>query len=64
MPFDTVDALRRRDNASQTRQRPRVAIIGTGISGLSAAWALQNTCDITVFEKAGRIGKKRKSAKC
>ncbi len=31
-------------------------MIGTGISGLSAAWALQNTCDITVFEKAGRIG--------
>jgi len=56
MPFDTVDALRRRDNASQTKPRPRVAIIGTGISGLSAAWALQNTCDITVFEKAGRIG--------
>lgn len=36
--------------------RPRVAIVGSGISGLSAAWALQSQFDITVFEAAGRIG--------
>lgn len=36
--------------------RPRVAIIGTGISGLAAAWLLSRRCDVTVFEAAGRVG--------
>lgn len=36
--------------------RPRVAIVGTGISGLSAAWLLSRRCDVTVFEAAGRVG--------
>jgi predicted NAD/FAD-binding protein len=34
----------------------RIAIIGTGISGLSAAWLLHGRHDITVYEKAARIG--------
>lgn len=34
----------------------KIAVIGSGISGLSAAWALRNTADITVFEKRDRIG--------
>ncbi|MEZ6000891.1 NAD(P)/FAD-dependent oxidoreductase [Hyphomonas sp.] len=56
MPFDVAaPAIRRPADASGGR-RPKVAIIGTGISGLSAAWALQNTCDISVFEKDARIG--------
>lgn len=36
--------------------RPRIAIIGTGISGLSAAWHLQNRAEITVYEKNQSIG--------
>lgn len=56
MPFDVAAPINRRSGAVSEGRRSRVAIIGTGISGLSAAWALQNTCDITVFEKAGRIG--------
>ena len=36
--------------------RQRIAIIGSGISGLSAAWFLRNRHDITVFEAADRIG--------
>jgi predicted NAD/FAD-binding protein len=56
MPFDVAAPIHRRSGAVSEGRRSRVAIIGTGISGLSAAWALQNTCDITVFEKAGRIG--------
>lgn len=34
----------------------RIAIIGSGISGLGAAWALHRSHDITVFESEDRIG--------
>lgn len=34
----------------------RIAIIGSGISGLSAAYALKDTADITVFEANDRAG--------
>ena len=36
--------------------RRKIAIVGTGISGLSAAWALHKTCDITLYEANDRIG--------
>lgn len=36
--------------------RPQIAIIGSGISGLSAAWGLSHTCDVTIFEKNSYIG--------
>lgn len=56
MPFDRTADDRPHHAVLNSQRRPRVAIVGTGISGLSAAWALQETCDIAVFEKAGRIG--------
>jgi predicted NAD/FAD-binding protein len=34
----------------------KIAIIGTGISGLGAAHILQNHADVILFEKAGRLG--------
>ncbi len=34
----------------------KIAIIGTGIAGLSAAWALNQKYEITVFEKRSRLG--------
>ncbi len=34
----------------------RIAVVGSGISGLSAAWALRNTANVTVFEARQRIG--------
>jgi len=36
--------------------RQKIAIIGTGISGMSAAWLLHKHHDITVFEKNDYIG--------
>ena len=36
--------------------RQQVAVIGTGISGLSAAWLLQDWADVTVFEQDHRVG--------
>ena len=36
--------------------RLKIAIVGTGISGLSAAWLLSHRHDVTVYERADRIG--------
>ena len=36
--------------------RPRVAIIGSGIAGLTAAYRLQPHVEVTVFEKNDWIG--------
>ena len=36
--------------------KPRIAVIGSGISGLSAAWLLRNSADITLYEANKRFG--------
>jgi predicted NAD/FAD-binding protein len=37
-------------------QSLKIAVIGSGISGLSCAWLLQGRHDVTVYEADGRIG--------
>ena len=39
-----------------TASRKRIAVIGAGISGISFARMTQAHADVTVFEKASRIG--------
>jgi len=36
--------------------RPRLAIVGSGISGLAAAWRLGPLYDVTLFERNDRLG--------
>lgn len=38
------------------KQRSKIAIIGAGVAGLGAAWALRNVHDVTVYEKRDRLG--------
>lgn len=40
----------------ETPPRRRIAVVGSGISGASAAWALAPTCDVTVFEANAKPG--------
>jgi predicted NAD/FAD-binding protein len=37
-------------------RRLNIAVIGSGIAGMSAAWLLSQRHDVTVFEKNGRLG--------
>jgi len=39
-----------------TPPRLNIGIIGTGVAGMSAAWLLSKSHDVTVFEKDDRIG--------
>lgn len=37
-------------------RRSRIAVIGAGVSGLGAAWALRNAHEVTLYEKRDRLG--------
>ena len=40
----------------QTQPGRKIAVIGSGVAGLSAAWLLSQRHDVTIFEKADRLG--------
>lgn len=42
--------------ADRARHGLKIAVIGTGIAGMSAAWLLNQRHNITVYEKSGRPG--------
>ncbi len=42
--------------SSHRSGRLRVAVIGGGVSGLSAAWLLAKSCDVTLYEAGSRLG--------
>lgn len=37
-------------------QRPRAAVVGSGVAGLTAAYLLQRTHEVTLYEQDGRLG--------
>jgi uncharacterized protein len=39
-----------------TQQRRQVAVVGAGVSGLTAAWILQREAEVTLFEALPRLG--------
>ena len=43
-------------NKSASGKRQRIAVIGSGITGLSAAWLLSRSADVTLYESGARPG--------
>jgi predicted NAD/FAD-binding protein len=37
-------------------RRRRIAVVGAGVAGLGAAWALRDVADVTLYDRAPRIG--------
>jgi uncharacterized protein len=55
-PFRHASRVIRQAAGSVTPRMAKIAIVGTGISGLAAAHFLNKQHEITVYEKAARIG--------
>ena len=44
------------DRCDNLRRPLEIAVVGTGIAGMSAAWLLSQSHRVTVYEKADRLG--------
>lgn len=51
-----IDSVQSFNSQNKIQKRKKVAIIGSGIAGLSSAWFLNNVCDVTIFESEAQIG--------
>lgn len=56
MPHHSPDAMPPAATVGGRPQRQRVAVVGTGIAGLSCAWLLAQEHEVTVFEADARVG--------
>jgi predicted NAD/FAD-binding protein len=54
--FSKEQSVKQQPSHSIGPHAQRIAVIGTGISGMSAAWLLGERHQVTVYEKADRIG--------
>ncbi len=55
-PAPAIGATAQRHGMATGARRPSVAIIGAGVSGLTAAYLLSRTHQVIVFEAADRLG--------
>lgn len=53
---NTLQATGKPTGAAAAQRRQRIAVVGSGISGLSSAWLLSQAHDVVLFEQDARLG--------